>query len=86
MILKSGKQKINTTGVAEKLALSAVINSICVQAKLNNGASIFIGGKDDQDIELEKGDSITFDGVDNISKIYIKGTAGQGVNFIYETN
>lgn len=84
MILKSGKQKINQTNVAEKLAMSAVINSICVQAKLSNNDTIFVDGSDRQDIELEAGDHITFDGTDNIDKIYIKGTAGESVNFIYE--
>jgi hypothetical protein len=86
MILKSGKQKINQTDVAEKLATDATINSICVQAKLSNNNVIYIGGKDRQDIELESGDSIYFEGVDNINKIYIKGTDGESVNFIYETN
>jgi hypothetical protein len=86
MILKSGKKTIAHTNTSEVLGANVPLASICVQAKLNNSNSIFIGGQDDQKIELEAGDSIELDIVDNLNKIYVKGTAGEGVNYIYETN
>lgn len=85
MTLKSGKRTILTTGAAQKLGDSVKINSIVVQAKYSNSTSIFIGGDGTQHIELMAGDSISFDGVDDISKIYIKGTKGEGVNYLIET-
>ena len=82
--VKSGSTTIAQTNVAQKLSVSTAVKSVCVQAKKTNAHSVFIGGADAQTVELEAGDSIQFTIVENLHEIYIKGTANEIVNFIYE--
>ena len=86
--LKSGRKVIAVTNTAVALG-TAACQTAFITALVGNSAPVVVGGSDvigDEATRTGKlmypGDSITVS-IDNLSKIYINGSANDGVSFTY---
>lgn len=88
--ITGGRKVVAVTGTAIKLvANSTTCVKVVVQALSTNSGDIAVGGSDvvltagsEAGIILPQQNSISID-IDDVSKIYINGAAGDGVSFIY---
>jgi hypothetical protein len=87
-----GYKLIATTGVAVALRGSATpCVRITVKAKSGNAAVLYLGltgvtndtNNTTGGLQLEPGEAFTF-GVDDVAKVFINGTSGDGASFAYE--
>lgn len=78
-----GSKTVSATGTPEALASSTTVkNSVLIQAKSTNTASVYIGNSSFQYVELRPVDA-TVVIIDNLATIYVKvDVNGEGVNYM----
>jgi len=88
-VIGTSQVLVVSTGVANSLAaVSTLCNRVDIQAKTTNSGSVFIGDstvKNDRSngIELTPGDSYDIEIITDILPIFVNGTSGDGVTFVY---
>ena len=88
----TGAQVVAAGPARTKLLASATpCHRVTVKALVSNTHTLYVGlsnvtantTNSTGGFELEAGESFTF-GIDDVSKVYIHGTAGEGASFAYE--
>lgn len=87
----SGRKTISVTGTAVALAASTTCKRIIITALVGNSAQLYVGDSSVEDTSgSETGTALlplnSMDiPIDNLSKVYINGTSGDGVSYTYYT-
>ena len=92
MFTGHGGQVVAAGPVRTKLLSSVTAcRRVTVKAHVTNAATLYLGlsavtadtNNTTGGFQLSPGEAMTF-GIDDVSKIYIHGTAGEGASFVYE--
>lgn len=92
MLMATGSQVVAAGPARTKLLSSATpCLRVTVKAFAGNGHTLYVGltgvtadnNNTTGGFQLEAGEAFTF-GIDDVSKVYIHGTAGEGASFAYE--